>query len=316
MSLVEIQRWLADNREWVFSGVGVVVLAALVERILRPLTAKRSSKDALPGQMGNVIAKKSTLVGPIAGRDIIMSGPARGELRAEVDRSFHPLDTVEMVFGFKVNTQHRFHKDYFQVLRDTSLRLAEHYRQTGAANLFDGGVIVVGRVRSHSGEPWQPVHVIHSSKSPFLPGWDVPSGPAINLISFEVRFYCGGARVHSRTLPNPDLQYWVLATTQGKDPTVDIMYDLKTDTFSVSGRAMCEVRESSGRLLSFLDLESQALMVLHPDVRDDMQLKRLKFSSGSGLAYEVPPKALQSKIVGGRTVYMHQIGMIGFKPEG
>jgi hypothetical protein len=60
-------RWLYDNRQWVFDGVGVAVLTGLW------VTMRNRKRKAHPGSTmssGVVIGEKSSVSGMVAGRDI------------------------------------------------------------------------------------------------------------------------------------------------------------------------------------------------------------------------------------------------------
>ena len=98
----EIVNYILNNKEWLFSGIGVILLIAFVKLIQRFF--KRRGVDVDPGQ-SQVTQGGSTAYQ--AGRDIIIGRPQAGTMRSvrvRVHRAFFFNDTVQHYFINVVNT--------------------------------------------------------------------------------------------------------------------------------------------------------------------------------------------------------------------
>ena len=84
--------WILNNKEWIFSGIGVVLAAGLIKLILRFFKPREPSLNISQSQV-----TKGRSVAYQAGRDIIVGGPqpdTTRSIRVRVHRAFFERNPV------------------------------------------------------------------------------------------------------------------------------------------------------------------------------------------------------------------------------
>ena len=98
----EIIDFILNNKEWIFSGIGVVLVVGFIKLILRFLKGREPHPE--PGQ-SQVTQGRSTAYQ--AGRDIIIGGPqlvTTRSIRLRVHRAFFENNPIQHYFINAVNT--------------------------------------------------------------------------------------------------------------------------------------------------------------------------------------------------------------------
>lgn len=98
----EITEYILNNKEWIFSGIGVILLVAFIKLIRRFFRGR--GVLVKPSQLQHTKAGSTAYQ---AGRDIIIGRPQVGAMRSvrvRVHRAFFVNDTVQHYFINVVNT--------------------------------------------------------------------------------------------------------------------------------------------------------------------------------------------------------------------